>query len=187
MLVMPPNTTPLKVLGIDPGTVTLGVAGVHWDMVSQKFHVDMAFTLQANDRLLGYQSITETHGSRISRFYQQADELHSIFYNVQPHAVVAESPFMGKFAQSFGALTECVLNIRQTLFNYDPTMPLVQVDPTTVKKTVGVRKGFMSDKEEVRRALRDRTDLSWGVDLESLDEHSVDAIAVALYYMLVLV
>jgi Holliday junction resolvasome RuvABC endonuclease subunit len=187
MLVMPPQATPLRVLGIDPGTTTLGVAALYWDIDNNKIHVDSAFTLQANDRLLGYQAITEVHGSRISRFYQQADELNAIFHNIRPHAVIAEAPYMGRFAQSFGALTECVLNIRQTLFNYDSSMPLLQVDPTTVKKTVGVHKGKMSDKEDVRRALRERTDISWGVDLELLDEHSVDAVAIAMYYLLVLV
>ena len=186
MLVMPPQQTPFRVLGIDPGTTTLGVAVLTWDFRSQKYRVENAFTLQANDRLLGYQSITEVHGGRISRFYQQADELSCILANVRPHAVIAESPYMGRFAQSFGALTECVLNLRQIVYTYDCFMPLEQIDPTRVKKKVGVHKGKMSDKEDVRRALRERSDLIWDVDLEALDEHSVDAVAIALYYLLIL-
>lgn len=187
MLVLPQQSGPFRVLGIDPGTTTLGVAILHWDVDQPKIYVENAFTLTANDRLLGYQAFTEIHGSRIARFCQQADELANIFVNVKPHAVIAESPYMGRFAQSFGALTECVLNIRQTLFNHDMSMPLLQVDPTSVKKTVGVKKGRMSDKEDVRRALRERPELIWGVDLEALDEHSVDAVAVALYYLLTMI
>ena len=187
MLVLPPQQTPFRVLGIDPGTTTLGVAAVSWDMVSKHYRVGNAFTLKANDNHPGYQSIAEIHGGRISRFYQQADELRNVFANVQPHAVIVESPFMGRFAQSFGALTECVLNIRQLVYEYDFTMPMFEVKPTTVKKVVGVHKNKMGDKEDVRRALRERTDIIWDIDLEALDEHSVDAVAIALYYLLVLI
>lgn len=40
-----------------------------------------------------------------------------------------------------------------------------------------------TDKEDVRNAIRACSDLEWWVDLEDLDEHSVDAVAIGRYYL----
>lgn len=91
---------------------------------------------------------------------------------------------MGRFPQSYMALVECVLCIRNAVMQYDYHIPLYSVDPTTAKQSTGMKITRGSDKEDVRDALRARTDLRWAVDLETLDEHSVDAVAVALHFIL---
>ncbi len=183
MLVLPPQATPLRVLGIDPGTTTMGIAVLDWDLESPVIDVATAFTLVANDRQMGYQSTADLHGSRVARLQLQADLVRGLLYDFRPHVVIAEAPFMGRFAQSFSALVECVQTIRGVLFEYDPHMPFNLIDPPSVKKAVGVAKGKMSDKEDVRRALSEQPDLRWHVNLSDLDEHSVDAVAIARYYL----
>jgi len=182
MLVLPPNSRPLTILAIDPGTTTMGVAVMTWDTISPFFVVDYAFTITCSDRHPAYRAITDTHGSRTARFQQQTDVLSGMLFDLNPNVVIAESPYMGRFASAFGALTECMMNIRTTLMDYDPTMLLDQIDPTSIKAMLGVPRKKMKDKEEVRKRLRQRQDLYWKTDIDTLDEHAVDAVGVGLYY-----
>lgn len=184
MIVLPEHSRDLRILGIDPGTTTMGMAVLDWPLPTDTFTVEYAYTLVANDNHPHYRAMADLHGNRTARLQQQADTLREILHLYQPHVVVAESPFMGRFAQSYGALMECVQVIRGVLLDYDFQIPLRLVDPPSVKKGVGVKLGRKTDKEDVRRALAARTDLTWKVALETLDEHSVDAIAVGLHYPL---
>lgn len=179
---MPPVDRPFTVMGIDPGTSTLGVSVITWDLQAPRYTVDFAFTLKATDNTQGYHYVEELHGNRTARLQQHHDEILQWLHQIRPHAVIAESPFQGRFAQSFAALTECIAVIRQAVMRYDMHMPLNLVDPPTVKRAAGVKLGRKTDKEDVRRALAIRSDLTWGMDLGCLDEHSVDAIAVGLHY-----
>lgn len=184
MLVLPDNDRPLKLIAIDPGTTTMGVAVMSWTVDNPSYNVDHAFTIKCNDRLPGYRALADLHGSRPARFQQQADELASLLFDVEPNALIAESPYLGRFASAFEALTECMMNIRFTLATYDPELPMVRVDPTSVKAMLGVPRKKMKDKEEVRRRLIKRKDLTWDVSIDSLDEHAVDAVGVGLYYFI---
>lgn len=188
MLVLPTQSTPLRVMGIDPGTSTLGISLLSWDLHSNQYSVDFAQTQVARDTTLGYGMYRELHGGRQARLEQLADRILELFFGLCPHVVVIEAPFQGRFAQSFAALTECVTMVRYALMHYDNQIPLTQIDPITVKKVAGVvLKGKdrkkASDKGVVRDALASRLDLRWSVPLDSLDEHAVDAVAVALYYL----
>jgi Holliday junction resolvasome RuvABC endonuclease subunit len=62
---------------------------------------------------------------------------------------------------------------------YDPWKPLYRVDPPTVKKKVGAPGN--ADKNAVKQALLRLPDLNYQGEtpLAMLDEHSVDALAVA--------
>jgi len=71
--------------------------------------------------------------------------------------------------------------VRSAVYMYDPFMPLFQVDPSTAKINAGMERIKGTDKEDVRRAMRKRKGIKWNVDLEDLDEHSVDACAIGLY------
>lgn len=186
MLQLPPSREPLRVVGIDPGTSTMGVAALSWDFQSP-FRVQQAFTLTVTGRELPYQALSELHGNRHSRLRNQGEVLHAFLTDYRPHAVVCEAPYMGSFAQSFMALTEAICEVRHRVQFYDPQVPLYTIDPTTVKKTVGVKISRKMDKEDVRIALVNRADVQWEVPPQSLDEHGVDAVAVAMYFLLSLV
>jgi hypothetical protein len=69
------------------------------------------------------------------------------------------------------------------VYAYDPFMPLQIVDPTTVKTNIGMIKIRGTDKEDVRKALKALKELEWdGVDIDDLDEHAVDSVAIGYYY-----
>lgn len=73
--------------------------------------------------------------------------------------------------------------LRQSVMQYDQWLPYYMVDPPTVKKAVGAKGN--ADKEEVKRQLLLIPEIVEKslVDLSTLDEHSIDAIAVG-YFLL---
>ena len=145
--------------------------------------VRQAFTAHLKDTHPAYSEISDLHGSRTVRLMILGDIVTDFLRTHRPHAVIVESNYLGKFANSFAALVECVIVIRNALYKYDPFIPLYMVDPSTAKINAGMAKVKGTDKEDVRRALRSRTDLKWDIDIDSLDEHAVDACAIGYYYM----
>ncbi|MNV66494.1 hypothetical protein D3C71_1592500 [compost metagenome] len=95
--------------------------------------------------------------------------------------MIVEANYLGRFATAFAALVECVAMVRSAVYMYDPFMPLYQVDPSTAKINAGMERIKGTDKEDVRRAMRKRKGIVWNVNLEELDEHSVDACAIGMY------
>lgn len=184
MLINPPSSEPLRVVAIDPGTTTMGVSLLEWDVPLPIKRVVDAFTLKTPNSELSYGSAHELYGSRQARIQWLGQYLDRIMYNFRPHAFIAEAPFLGRFPQAGLALTEVICELRQVIQRYDSQLPLWLVDPPTAKRAAGVKLRKGMDKEDVRRALMARNDLQWCVDPTTLDEHSIDATAVGLYYLI---
>lgn len=181
MLILPGRNEALRVLGVDPGTAYVGCACLE-SFEHERTTVANAFTLVAKDNHPAYSSISDLHGPRVGRLMNLGDEFLSFLHEYRPHAVVVENNYLRASVEAFRALVESVCTIQSALYTYSPLMPLYKVDPSTVKKLAGI-KGRVNDKDAVREALRKRTDLAWQVDLDSLDEHSVDAIPIGLYFI----
>lgn len=94
--------------------------------------------------------------------------------------VVSESPYLGRFANSFQSLVECLCYIQNGIFVNTSEFPLALLDPTTVKRAVGAPKS--KDKDAVKNAVMKLSWVTYAVPglLNELDEHGVDAIAVGL-------
>jgi hypothetical protein len=188
MLTMPESNEPFRLLSIDPGTMTMGITLWEWHVGTHAFRIVECFTLEAKDNNPLYDSVGETYGKRIARLMNLGDLLLNTLLQFRPHAVIAESPFLGRFPQAFAGLIECIVMIRNMVFRYDPFLPLCLVDPPTAKKAAGVAFSKKSTKEDVKHALQSRRDIDWGdVLTDDLDEHSIDSVAVGIYYFLFLV
>lgn len=184
MLIQPPSQTPFRLLSLDPGTSDLGVSLIEVAFPSNTCTITNAFTLKAGGKKEGFGSIEELHGGRIARIQYLGEELDKILLHNKPHAVISEAPFMGRFANAYRALTEILWMLRDSVYNYDPYLPLYTIDPVTVKSSIGITKRKdMSDKSAVTRHLAKHKGLTWQIDLDQLDEHSVDAVAVGVYYV----
>ena len=181
MLQHPLDPRPLRIVGIDPGTDTLGAAALDVDLATRRVALLEVVTFSGSQMARAYPYISHVHGDRTARLRSHEENLYGYFHYLQPHNVICESPFLGRFPQAFAALTECVSYIRRAVWRYDPMMPLYLVDPPTVKLLVGV-KGKGKTKEDVKQGLLRFQGLEnpSNIDISSLDEHSVDAIVVAL-------
>lgn len=177
------------ILGIDPGSDTLGVGILTFDVRTLAIVSTQALTLNGTRNGRG-SFATEVHGDRYGRIESHKQELIRIFRLTRPMAVASESPFMSRRRpQAYGALTEVVCAIRAALLHYDCWQPLEMIDPPTVKRAVGVdgRTGGPEGKKLMQTALlRMEAALHYDgfVPMQQLDEHSIDALAVAYcHYM----
>ena len=169
----------MMILAIDPGTYCTGVSVLLKE--NDGIKVIFAHTIHAEKLASKVPYIEQLVDARFARNYCTKLEILKIGNLFPIDAVVSESPYMGKFAQSFAALTELIAGIRTTIFNNFPTTPFYSIDPASVKKFLGVS-GKNGDKELMRKGL-ERQELYYenSIKLESLDEHSVDSIAIGLW------
>lgn len=186
MFSLPSHPIPYRIVGVDPGSTTLGIAVL--DLYLEDFSIELvdARTFNAARGISHYQTVTDFHGDRMARLHSLQDSLYGYLACFRPQGFASESPYMGRFANAFRALTECLLVIQQTAYVYDPRMRVHLIDPMTVKAAVGiVAKGYRNKaalaKEHVREAVLKLPLRNPGnFNMEAFDEHSIDAIAVAI-------
>jgi Holliday junction resolvasome RuvABC endonuclease subunit len=172
-----------RIVGIDPGSTTLGFSVLEYDARTLKIIRVYAHTFNASKMKLNLLDI-ESHSERYARIYELMEAIYEGFVELQPNFVISESPFMAmRRPQAYGALVEVVFAIRSALRKYDPTMSLDLIDPPSAKNAVGAPGN--AKKEQVFAALKKMLpQLNFdeersGCTFDELDEHSVDGIAIA--------
>ena len=153
---------PMRILGIDPGTVTMG-----YGVIEAK---DDEITLVDSDAL--YTKERSPIGERLSFLYQRLLEIISRF---QPDAVAIEQPFMAKNVKA--ALAVGRAQAIAILAAAEGKIPTHEYSPAEVKKRVtdyGV-----STKEQVQEMVKLQ------LNLAEAPHHidSADALAVALCHL----
>lgn len=164
-------------LSIDPGTNSLGITinGVDFRtkekqvLHSTTVHIDKLAEIKYGD------TIVLTHGLRYAKVHCCYEVVLKFLIDWNIQAVVSESPYMGRFPQAFGALVECVQAMRNAVFQYNPYLTFNTIDPATIKKSLGV-KGNSGDKNAMTVAVGNM--LNGSYDIQYLDEHAIDSIAV---------
>jgi len=166
----------VNLVGIDPGSMCAGVCVMSIDVETESILSTNAYTLHL-DRLGGNEWISENIGDRFKRIAKMKEILLNIFHQTKPLCIAIESPFFNRFRpQAYGVLMEVMSGIREAVSTYDLWMPPYLIDPSSVKNAVGA--GGAARKEVVQAMILNLTDLNPIVDLRTLDEHSLDAIAV---------
>ncbi len=185
MLRMPDDAERVAtIIGIDPGSDTLGVGVITFDLVDLDIVSSRAFTLNGTRNGRGTFT-TEIHGDRLGRIESHRANLVGVFRHFQPLEIACESPFMSRrMPSAFGALTETVSAVRQAVMQYDVWRYLNLIDPPTVKRAVGVagNTGGPEGKKLMTQAIARIADIlayDGEVPIEQLDEHSIDGLAVA--------
>lgn len=174
----------LRVMSIDPGTNMLGLS-VH------ELNLTHGTMLVLDAHTVNVPRVMNLHCSD-TLFYQdeRVAKLKAVEYAVANYArsweierAVSEAPYMGKFPAAYAALVSCINAIRSGCSYYDSTLYLDIIDPATVKKQLGVP-GNSGDKSLITRAIEKLETIDTSlIDLSSLDEHSVDSIAVGHAYL----
>lgn len=172
-----------RILSIDPGSYTMGVAISEYDFDANIFKVIDATTISLDKLIDKNSTLFQVHGEKVARLVTVESAISKMLFAWRPSVVVCESPYMGQFPQAFASLVECVSSVRRAVMRYVETLPLHVIDPATVKKNVGVS-GKSGDKDKMSVAITKQSDLSFSTDVnvEELDEHSVDAVAVGYAY-----
>lgn len=175
----------VKVIGIDPGTETLGVSIFTVNPLTFEFENVEGFTIVAaktkhfDKNLANYQ---DHRTARIHALQQVLDELFEIH---QPVVVAVETPFYNfRRPNAFAPLVETLLTIRKSVLKINRLVPLHTIDPPNVKKAIGAKGN--ADKDEMAVALSKfikqyKFDRIMSTKLEDMDEHMVDAFCVAIH------
>jgi hypothetical protein len=163
-------------LSIDPGTHMLGTT-INAITEDNRWVVLCTHTTNIKNLIKHVYSaeVINAFGERFCKSKMCGEVINKFATSWQVNKIVSESPYMGKFPAAFSALTECMLSMRYGAYNYNTTDTIVEIDPATIKKAVGVP-GNSGDKELMRLAV---SKLVGGyIDVSLLDEHSIDSIAV---------
>lgn len=172
-----------RIIGIDPGSTTLGFSIIEYDARTFSIIRTYAHTLNAGKMKLNLQDI-ENHSERYARIYEISEAMYESFIELRPNLVISESPFMAlKQPTAYAALVEVVFAIRTALRKYDPLMSLNLIDPPRAKNAVGAPGNAKKDqvKEAVEKILPALhfDEIESGCTFLELDEHAVDGIAIA--------
>lgn len=166
-----------RALAIDPSTSHSGFAIIDLDITNGSINIPFTTTLHRSDLIRGRRWMCETHGDKETAIYCYGKALHELLEIWEPMVVVIESPYLSRLPAAFKALSEITNTFTQTVMEWDVTIPIVQIDPATIKKGMGVS-GKSGDKNDMLQALLNTTlPISYtNVDINAIDEHSVDAI-----------
>lgn len=171
-----------RIMAIDPGTTTFGVAILDWKYGTELARVRWAHTLKETNSAQT-DSFEEMCGKRDVRIAGLARDFAEILDFSFPNFVITETSFSqrGK-ANAYESGIEVNSMMRRALWDFSPAMPLHGINPRSVKNYVGVSH-VGTEKDDVKKAVialyKDNTD----IDLETLDEHSIDAIAVGNFFV----
>lgn len=167
-------------LSIDPGTNMIGTA-INAITDEGDWVILHACTTNVGSLLqhLFDPSEIDDIGARFFRVRAVTKIIKDMATAWEVNSVTSESPYMGRFPTAFAALTECMYGIRSGCYEYNKEMSFVIFDPSTIKVNVGVS-GKSGDKSKMTEAVRKLA--SKFVDIDKLDEHSIDAIAVGYTY-----
>jgi len=181
MLTLPESSqTYATIVGIDPGTETLGFAELDFDIRTFEIVGWRAQTYYGSKLLKGSDWVAEVHGARYKRLQAHRKNLIKLFEQIEPYVIACEAPFINmRRPQAYGALTEAVYEIRLAVQAHCAWKELYLFDPSSVKNAIGAKGN--ADKDAVKASILKIKELSSvqpGV-LEGLDEHSLDSLAVA--------
>lgn len=168
------------IIGIDPGSETLGIARIDFDVVTLDIVRTTSKTF-VGSKLEGMNWwLAQTHSERFARIEAHKQNLKNILFDCSPIIVACESPFYNSLRPSaYGVLVEVLGALHQACFEYHPDLAFTLIDPPSAKKAVGAKGN--AKKEQMREAVLVLHDLKFQgpVSLGLLDEHSIDAIAIA--------
>lgn len=170
-------------ISIDPGTNACGFVNLEIDLDAKAIHISNAYTYFGKEPLKRSKEFAELYCERDARNKGYHDHLYKMVNRLDPYMVACEAPYLGRFANAFGALKEQLMIFRMACWKYSHYLPFELVEPSVVKKHMKVP-GKSGDKDLMTIALSKRTDISYSdhIDFSKLDEHSIDAVCIGLYY-----
>lgn len=184
MFVINTDDTSVYIIGIDPGSMCLGLCLMELDVITRKIKSTQAKTIKVDKLFYSDNLDDEVLGGRLARIKRLSSVLTSNMNSCKPIAVACESPFFSHLRPSaFGVLMEVLNGVRDAVHLYSPWMKLDLIDPPTVKKSVGASGAAKKDQvyEKVfEKEMKDKEFNFLGNSrVDCLDEHSIDAVCVA--------
>lgn len=174
----------IRILALDPGTVTLGSAIIDVDGRNYDFKIIYGHTFDTTQSVKLFDNLPSVRPSRDARLIAHRQNLLELFLQTQPDIIVTETPFARRGKMSaYDALLEFQGMLRCVLYSYCRSMSLKRITPTVAKNALGVSH-IKTSKDDVQKAVMSKLSehVIDGVDLSLFDEHTIDSIAVGYAY-----
>lgn len=184
-LVLPPGQEVGCIVGIDPGTNFLGFCALDINLRDVSVVQHFACSFQSDKMLDPDSFVSICHNERIAKIFAQKNNLLKRLRYHRPFVVTCENPFINRFRpNAYGPLVEVLFAIRCAVTEYNPAVKFLTYEPSIVKKTVGA--GAICGKDEIKLVVRKIQELREHstVNMDEMDEHAVDATAVAYTHLL---
>lgn len=170
----------INILAIDPGLNNTGIALLTTSYSTKDIESIQAYTIQPEKYIASYY-LSEYLDDRTIKLLILKDLFSNIVLNNSISIIVSESPFFyGNKPAAFRALVEVINVYRQTIAEINPTIAFTQLEPLLVKKQV--RSLNIHEKASTKEAL-ELLGISKYIDLNTLDEHSIDAISIGYAFL----
>lgn len=179
------NIRYLRIMGFDPGSSFLGVSLLESDDLRAKISYCDAFTL-TTDKQYYYSSADRS--DRQNRLRSIEYYLCGHIRDMRPHVVVYETAFNNPSRPgAYGPLVETISMITRSVDAYSLHIPVFGIAPMEVKKAFGV--AGKAKGEDAKSLVYDKVKalklpFNCYTYFDELDQHSVDAIAVAYTFWL---
>lgn len=166
-------------VGIDPGTSFPGVGIIHYDVPNKKI-VRVSGRVFNLERMARDEIKRDRQQARFLRLLSFKEALRNTFINHKPIKIASEHPYINP--RTPGAvipLAECLFMTESAVHDYNPDLSLEKIDPSSIKKAVGVS-GSSGDKLAMARAIKNIPELYDVLvdDIDTMDNNAVDAVAV---------
>ena len=179
-----PNIKETGILvGIDPGTTTLGLAITKFNFKSLK--IESMFTKTILVKNIPHDNVTMSeHNELIHHMAALNRFLYDVFVDVGVSVVATESPFFNRFRpNSYASLLMVMDAIQKAVIQYSPITPYHTYPPGTVKKYINAKS--FKGKSPVLDAIKHNTEIMENLtnDITTITEHEIDALAVTYSYI----
>lgn len=164
-----------RFISVDPGGHYTGVAVFGFDPLALDLTVEHVSTVCIDKILFGLEDIVDRYGDRTARLKAVERLIRDLLDAWDPIFFVSEAAhFNPRNFQAYGSLTECTTMMRNAVITHGRGIPHYIIEASVVKKAVGVS-GNSGDKTAMGRAI---VNMGLVDNVDGMDEHSVDAIAI---------
>lgn len=183
-LIVPNHYQHVKIMAIDPGLNNTGIAVFELDYGSRSIVAIEPFTLVVQKLANTTGLDDELYSDRNIKLYKLRDNFRQVLANINPFAIVCESPFFNPLRpMAYASLVEVLAIIQNAIIEHNNNITFNTIAPKSAKKVIG--SGMDTGKLDVRAAVMRHNDIMSVLrnDINMLDEHSIDAIAVGYSFL----
>lgn len=177
-------------ISIDPGINNTGIC--LFDIIDDKFTVlDTSLVFNIRKFTTDEKTLSAVYGDRFPKLLSILSRITSMLEKAAIdkeviETIIAEAPFYSSFRpQTFGSIVE-VLTLIKYEIAYKYSLGFKLIEPLLIKKTFSTFS--LATKDKMKETLQEKVlikDIILNVDIESLSEHEIDAIAIGyVFYIL---
>lgn len=173
-----PEEESIYLIGIDPGSNEVGIAIMKIDLQNKKILQSSACSINLAKLIKPTCWLARVYDHKTAKILHIKKILHELLEAYNPIFIACETPYFNPSRPiAYGVLVEVLTTIKHSVIDYDINKKLEFITPSEVK--VAVNASYKGDKIEMKDKVANLSDLNFVDKISSLDDHAIDALAVA--------